>query len=229
MRILIVASSNSDVKQLADKMDFVQKINPNYITYKYGTLSVDILITGIGSVFTTYNLTKAINANSYELLINVGIAGSFDYFLEQGFVVNVVQDQFADLGIEENNKFYTLSEKELMNENLHPFNKEILKYKGNYEIDEVDALIPVKAITVNTMISDQESIDRLKTRFNPEIITTEGAAFFYVCLLEKIPFLQIRAISNYVEIRKVENWNIPLALKNLTLSIIEIFDELRID
>jgi len=229
LRILIVASSNSDVKQLADKMDFVQKINPNYITYKYGTLSVDILITGIGSVFTTYNLTKAINANSYELLINVGIAGSFDYFLEQGFVVNVVQDQFADLGIEENNKFYTLSEKELMNENLHPFNKEILKYKGNYEIDEVDALIPVKAITVNTMISDQESIDRLKTRFNPEIITTEGAAFFYVCLLEKIPFLQIRAISNYVEIRKVENWNIPLALKNLTLSIIEIFDELRID
>ena len=115
MKILIVASSNTEVKQLVDKMDFIQKINPNYTTYKYGTLSVDILTTGIGSVFTTYYLTKALDANSYELIINIGIAGSFDYFLEQGFVVNVTQDQFADLGIEENNNFYTLSEKELMN------------------------------------------------------------------------------------------------------------------
>lgn len=210
-------------------MDFIQKINPNFITYRYGTLSVDIIVTGIGSVFTTYYLTKALDANSYELLINIGIAGSFDYFLEQGFVVNVIQDQFADLGIEENDRFYTLSEKELMNENLYPFTREILKNKGNYDIDEVDALIPVKGITVNTMVGDQQDIDRLKQKFNPEIITTEGAAFFYVCLLEKIPFLQIRAISNFVEIRKVENWNIPLALKNLTDSIIAIFEELRID
>jgi futalosine hydrolase len=229
LKILIIASSNTEVKQLADKMDFIQKINPNFHTYRYGTLSVDIIITGIGSVFTTYYLTKALDANSYELIINIGIAGSFDYFLEQGFVVNVVQDQFADLGIEENNHFYTLSEKELMDENLYPFTREILKNKGNYDIDEVDALIPVKAITVNTMVGDQWDIDRLKQKFNPEIITTEGAAFFYVCLLEKIPFLQIRAISNFVEIRKVENWNIPLAIKNLTDSIIAIFEELRID
>ncbi len=229
MKILIVAAASREVKQLSDKLEFIQSINANYTCHKYGTLLVDILITGVGNIFTTYNLTKALNATDYDLAINVGIAGSFDYFLEQGFVVNVIQDQFADLGVEEDNNFYTLSEKELMNENIYPFSREILKNKGSFDIDEVDSLIPVKAITVNTLTGNQEAIEKLKIKFNPEIITTEGAAFFYVCLLENMPFLQIRAISNFVEIRKIENWNIPLAIKNLNDSIVEIFNELKLD
>jgi len=229
LKILIVAASNTETKQLSDKLEFVQSINNNYECYKHGTLGIDILVTGVGSIFTTYYLTKALNANNYDLAINIGIAGSFDYFLEQGFVVNVIQDQFADLGVEENDNFYTLSEKELMNENIFPFRREILKNQGTYDIDEVDSLIPVKAITVNTLIGSLGSVEKLKNKFKPEIMTTEGAAFFYVCLMENIPFLQLRAISNFVEIRKVENWNIPLALKNLTDSIATIFEELRLD
>lgn len=229
MRILVVAASNTETKQLSDKLEFIQNIHNNYTCYKYGTLGVDLLTTGIGSIFTTYNLTKALNATDYDLAINIGIAGSFDYFLEQGFVVNVIQDQFADLGVEDDDNFYTLSEKELMNENIYPFIREILKNQGTYDIDEVDSLIPVKAITVNTLLGNQEAIEKLKKKFKPEILTTEGAAFFYVCLMEKVPFLQLRAISNFVEIRKVENWNIPLALKNLSESIITIFEELRLD
>ncbi len=229
MKILIVAASGREIKRLSDKLEYIKSVNSNYSCYKYGTLLVDMIITGVGSIFTTYNLTKALSASNYDLAINVGIAGSFDYFLEQGFVVNVVQDQFADLGVEEDNNFYTLSEKELMNENIYPFIREVLKNKGNFDIDEVDSLIPVKAITVNTLTGNQDSIEKFRNKFNPEIITTEGAAFFYVCLLEDIPFLQIRAISNFVEIRKIENWNIPLAIKNLNDSIIAIFDELRLD
>ncbi len=229
MKILIVAASNTETKQLSDKLEFVQSINNNYLCYKYGTLGIDILVTGVGSIFMTYYLTKALSANNYDLAINIGIAGSFDYFLEQGFVVNVIQDQFADLGVEENDNFYTLSEKELMNENIYPFSREILKNQGTYDIDEVDSLIPVKAITVNTLTGSLDSLEKLKNKFKPEIMTTEGAAFFYVCLMEDIPFLQLRAISNFVEIRKIENWNIPLALTNLSDSILTIFEELRLD
>jgi futalosine hydrolase len=90
-------------------------------------------------------------------------------------------------------------------------------------------LIPVKAVTVNTLHGSKESIKRVKEKFNPEIETMDGAAFFYVCLSEKVPFLQIRAISNFVEIHRIENWNIPLAIDNLTDTVIAIFDELRID
>jgi len=229
LKILIIAATHREVKQLRDRLQFIQQ-HRSYLTgYQYGNLMIDILVTGLGSVFMTYHLTKIFGAISYDLAINIGIAGSFDYFLEQGFVVNVVQDQFADLGFEEKNEFYTLSEKEMLDENSYPFTEEILRSLGNFEIEEVESLIPVKAITVNTLHGSKERIKIIKEKFNPEIETMDGAAFFYVSLSEKVPFLQIRSIASFVEIRKIENWNIPLALSNLTDTLLAIFNELRID
>jgi futalosine hydrolase len=229
MKILLVASSNSEVKLLRDKLTLVSKIYNNLYNYRFGNLDIDILITGHGSVFMTYHLTKVLHEFSYDLAVNLGIAGSFDYFLELGFVVNVIQDQFADLGFEEKDSFFTLGEKELLNEDSFPFTGEILRNLGSFEIDVVESLIPVKAITVNTLHGRQENIQKVKSRFKCEVETMAGAAFFYACLMEKIPFLQIRSISYFIEIRKVENWNHPLALGNLTATILEILEELRAD
>ena len=39
-----------------------------------------------------------------------------------------------------------------------------------------------------------------------------------------IEFFQIRAISNYVEERSKEKWNISLAIKNLNLELNRILD-----
>jgi futalosine hydrolase len=229
MKILLVASSNSEIKLLRDKLTFVAKIFYNLSNYRLGTLDIDILITGHGSIFMAHHLTRILHTFNYDLAINIGISGSFDYFLELGFVVNVIQDQFADLGFEEKESFFTLSEKEMLKEDSFPFTGEILRSLGNFEIDVVESLIPVKAITVNTLHGRQENIQKIKNRFKCEIETMSGAAFFYVCLMEKIPFLQIRAVSYFIEIRKVDNWNLPLAFSNLTATIMEILEELRVD
>lgn len=229
MKILLVASSPSEVKLLRDKLHFVSKLNGNMSSHKLGNLDVDILVTGYGSAFVAYHLTKALNTYSYDLAINLGVAGSFDYFLELGFVVNVIQEQFADLGFEDKDTFFSLSEKEMLNEDSFPFTEGVLRSLGNFEIEVVDSLIPVKGITVNTLHGAQESIQKVKGRYKCEIETLSGAAFFYTCLMEKIPFLQIRAISYFIEIRKVENWNHPLALGNLTTTVLEILEELRLD
>jgi futalosine hydrolase len=229
MKILIVSASSTEIKEIRDKLTFINKLSPNLSAYKFGKLNIDLLVTGYGSVFTTFYLTRTLQANSYDLAINAGVAGSFDYFLEQGFVVNVISDQFADVGFEDKNEFYTLGEKEMLNEDSFPFTGEVMHTLGNYEIEEVDSLIPVKAITVNTIHTSQEKIQRLKNKYKAEIETMDGAAFFYVCLMEKVPFLQIRSVSNFVEIPRVENWYLPLALKNLTKSLMDIFEELRVE
>jgi futalosine hydrolase len=52
----------------------------------------------------------------------------------------------------------------------------------------------------------------------------EGAAFHFACLQEKIPFLQLRCISNYVEVRDKSKWNIPLAVKNLNQVLVEVVE-----
>jgi futalosine hydrolase len=52
----------------------------------------------------------------------------------------------------------------------------------------------------------------------------EGAAFFYVCEQTKTSCLQIRAISNVVERRNRENWQIELAIKSLNDTLIKLFE-----
>jgi futalosine hydrolase len=229
LKILIIAAVNREVVDIINKLEFIHQIDANYRSYKLGNLSVDVLTTGYGSVFTAYYLTRALNMINYDLAINIGLAGSFDHFLEQGFIVNVVQDQFADLGIEHKNNFYSLFEEELMNENEFPFVDAKLNSLGNFEIEEVESLIPVKAVTVNTLHSDPKWINLIRQKYSPEIETMNGAAFSYVCLSEKVPFLQIRAVSHFVEIRRVENWNIPVAIKNLSGSLVSILEELRVE
>ena len=227
MKVIIVAASRNEIRNLTERLDFNMAFDNNISSYNLGDTDVDVLITGHGTVFTTYHLLKALNLFNYDLAINAGIAGSYDYFLELGSVVNVIQDQFADLGYEEIDSFFTLSEKEMLKENSYPFTGEVLKNNETYNIHEVESLLQVKSVTLNTLNINMDRIARIKSKFNCDIETMEGAAFFYVCMMEKIPFLQIRSISYFVELRKVENWHIPVAVRNLSEAVYKIIGALR--
>jgi futalosine hydrolase len=58
----------------------------------------------------------------------------------------------------------------------------------------------------------------------------EGAAFFMAFNQTNCYVIQLRSISNYVEKRNKEKWNMPLAIKNLNdclhKVILEINDQL---
>jgi futalosine hydrolase len=77
----------------------------------------------------------------------------------------------------------------------------------------------VKGITVNTVHGNTASIRKIVKKFNPDIESMEGAAFFFACAQFQIPCLQIRAVSNYVERRNKKNWKLDLAIKNLNFYI----------
>ncbi|ULT38317.1 hypothetical protein KRR40_24600 [Niabella defluvii] len=53
----------------------------------------------------------------------------------------------------------------------------------------------------------------------------EGAALHYVALMEKIPFLQIRGISNYVGERDKRKWNFKDAIDNLNNELVRIVEQ----
>jgi futalosine hydrolase len=53
----------------------------------------------------------------------------------------------------------------------------------------------------------------------------EGAAFIYASLSEGIPFIQIRAVSNYIEERDKTTWDLEKALKNLNKVLGDVFRE----
>ena len=187
------------------------------------SFETDLLITGVGSMATAWSLKQWITLNEKpDLAINAGIAGSFNERLNIGDVVMPVSDCFADAGVEDGENFLTLSESGLISANDFPYKDGLLYTDTRYNEKMKSILEPVRAITVNTATGSETTRGKLLKKFNPDIETMEGATFFYICSREYIPFLALRAISNKVESRNKNNWNIDLALHNLSEKLIDV-------
>ena len=184
---------------------------------------IDLLIGGVGSISTAWYMTQWISANEKPFLaINAGIAGSYSDDLPVGSVLMPVSDCFADAGIEDGENFMTLYESGLSDPDEFPYSMGMIKSDNLYTKKAERILKPVKAITVNTATGSDSTRKKLVDKFNPDIETMEGAAFFYICARQRIPFISLRAISNRVELRDRNKWNIPLALDNLAVKLEEL-------
>ena len=186
--------------------------------------AADFLITGVGCPAAIYHLTKRLHQIDYDLVIQAGIAGSFKRSINPGDVVVVREDNFADMGISEKNNFYTIFEKGFADENLFPFTKGWLR--NDAELIDRLSLEKVKAVTVNAVTDNEEQINTLISKFDPQVETMEGAALHYICLQENIPFLQLRSISNYVGERDKTKWKMKEAVENLNVELMKIVDKL---
>jgi futalosine hydrolase len=165
-------------------------------------------------------MTKWISTGSKpDLAVNIGIAGSYRDDLVTGEVVIPVSDCFADAGVETNDGFLTLAEAGLEDPDRFPFMGGWINAENRFVAKAVKVLRPVRAVTVNTATGSQNNIKMISKRYHPDIETMEGASFFYICSRENIPFLALRAVSNRVEPRNKEKWNIPLALNNLSATL----------
>ena len=192
MNILIVAATNFEITS------FKIKKNP-------------ILITGIGMVNTAIRLTQVLMKKKYDLVINMGVAGSFCDELKNGDVVEVVEDYFSEVGFEDGESFSEFLDFDLKTEFLNNSKTNLRK---------------VRAITVNTVHGNQNSINEIIERRNVDIESMEGASVFKVCEEFNVPCLQIRSISNKVEQRNKKNWDLDLAIRNLNIEVDKIINNL---
>lgn len=194
---LVVAATVAEIEQC---IPYLQERNIPY------------LITGVGMVSTCYALSKRIAKRDFSYIINIGIAGSLNKDLEIGSLVEIIEDTFSELGAQDGENF--LSVKEL------GFGNATFTFQQPLNLDL--QLLQVSGITVNTVHGNETSIHTIMKRF-PSIQTEsmEGAAVFYVCEQENIPCVQVRSISNYVEVRDKSRWNIPLAIQNINNWLLE--------
>jgi futalosine hydrolase len=219
LRILFVTATSSEADTL--KMIPGMQIIPEGFSFEGNEIIP--LVTGVGSVATAWAMTKHFSSGlKHDLAINIGIAGSFRDDLRTGEVVVPVSDCFADAGVETSSGFLTLAEAGLVDPDAFPFRSGRIFSDNRFVSRAVKLLRPVNAITVNTATGLQNNIKMISERYHPDIETMEGAAFFYVCSKENIPFLAIRAVSNRVEPRNRKKWNIPLAITNLSEKLKEV-------
>ena len=226
MKILIVSATFNEIKPLADQLELIKRKDDFISHYKQGdNKEVDILITGVGIASTAYQLGKLLATDKYDFAFNVGIAGAFDKSLNIGDVVNVDSDIISELGAENSASFLKFDELNLGQSSIE---KTLWKVKNDNNICNavLQKLPKVKGITVNTVHGNNDSINKIKQLFHPDIETMEGAAFLQICNAEKIKCAQIRSISNYVEERNTGNWSIGLAIEKLNETAIRIISTL---
>lgn len=217
MNILITAATSTEIQPVIDLLQ-VQKS-------RIQNNECSTLITGIGGIATAYHLTKIAGKQKPDYIIQAGVAGSFHGKFPVGSVVCVQEELMGDLGVEEEKRFKDVFDLGLIIENEHPFSGKTLRNPSDGKIKY--GLPWVRSISVNEITTSRERMELLQDKFEPDIESMEGAAFHYVCLQEKIPFLQVRAISNFVGERNKDRWNLKTAIENLNEKIIEIIHTLH--
>jgi futalosine hydrolase len=197
MQILLVAATNFEIQP------FVSTDH-----------TLDVLIAGVGVPSTIYNLQKKLQDKRYDVVIQAGIAGAFSTDSPLGKTYMVKQDTFGDLGIEEKGVFSSVFKLGFTSENDFPFEHGWLMNKHLLLSSE-----SVIGVTVNKVSDSEIQKQQLIKTYTPAIESMEGAAFHYVCLQEKISFLQLRSVSNHVGERDKNKWKIKDAITSLNIEI----------
>lgn len=215
--ILIVSATPFEIKPLLDYLEIKNPVlGMNLPLKQTSNKEINVLITGVGMVNTSlmvgrYSLTP------FDLALNVGVCGSFDKLSELGELVNITNDVLSEMGAEDGEDFITYDKLNLGS--THQFASNF-----NSSNTQINSLKKVKGITVNTIHGNELSIQKIKNIYNPDVESMEGAAFFAGCSATK-QFLQIRAISNYVEKRDKSKWKMELAINNLNDFLIQFLSE----
>lgn len=209
MKILIVSATLTEVEPLAGST-----IKP-YVPFPIHIIpgmSVDLLVTGVGATATTFHLARY--GSGYDLILNIGIAGSYKKELNIGSIVFVSHDNFGDLGIDDNGSFIPLHKVNFDIKPDNPLADDLMTNPWLNFFNEIN-IIQAKGITLGTTSGSTERIESIKKIWNPDIETMESAAVFYSCLKLHIPFACIRAISNMVEPRDKSHWESHKAINNI--------------
>jgi futalosine hydrolase len=215
MDILLIAATNFEIQPainfLAERDSVIGKNRFN------------VLIAGIGSMSTAYWLTKAIGNKRPDLLIQAGIGGSFSADYPPGSIVLVNEEVTGDLGVEENNEFKDVFDMGLP-QITDPYTGKSLVNKNTGLLQQQNLPL-VKAVTISEISTRPERIRQLQQKYQPVVESMEGAAFHYVALTEKIPYIQLRAVSNFVGERDKTKWKMKDAIGVLNEKLIQMLTQ----
>lgn len=214
MKILVCAATPIEISP------FLKQLH----TGDFHKLKMDVLVTDIGLTATTWSLTKQINLKRPDLIIQAGVGGCFDTSIPLGAVLAIKKETIADQSVVELDKLKTLFDLKLVPQNQYPFTKGWLVNK-NEALKKV-RLKKVAGVSVNEITTSKQKVKFYRDTFNPVVESMEGAALHYVCLMEKIPFLQLRSVSNYIAERNKKNWNMKESIINLNKELINLLHKL---
>ncbi|MEP6749507.1 MAG: futalosine hydrolase [Bacteroidota bacterium] len=216
MNYLLIAATTKEIEPF---LSYIKQASGKKINLP------DVLVTGIGLTATTYHLTKQLRLKKYDLVIQAGVAGCFNKKLSLGSVVVVAKDAIADQSVIELKQLKTLFDLKLVPADQFPYTKTWLVNPYSDWLKKTK-LKRVKGISVNEITTSKQKIAFYEESFNAVTESMEGAALHYTCLMENVPFLQMRSMSNYIGERNKKKWNMKESIINLNTELIQLVENL---
>ena len=212
MKIVIAAATEMELRPFIHLMGVKNDI------------SIEGWITGVGSIATTHFLTENVSNQYQSIVVQVGIAGCFSDTIEIGSAVVVEDELVNDMGVFEKDGYKDLFSLGLLNENSVPFENGVLHNPNEMLLKATDLKF-VRGIGVNEISTSSMKIKLFKEVYKADIESMEGSAFHYVCMMRKIPFIQIRGISNIVGERNKSKWKIKEAIDAIMPPLIKLISQ----
>ena len=192
------------------------------------------LVTGVGPVLTTLNLTRFLceAADTVDTIINFGVAGA--YF--QPDDISACQPQLLDICVAERDLFGDLGI--CMGDTVEYFQGDLVE---NLVFDLKNSLFArctgiLKKncaayrsgtfITVNSVTGKKVRGDMLQQRWNGLCENMEGAAVAQVCMTFAVELFELRCISNMVEDRNPANWCLQEACEKAAVAVNMLVEDL---
>jgi len=213
MKITIVAAMEMELAAAAQQL---KSADP-------GPQDLDIrfLYTGVGIMESTYAMAREFDRDRPDLAIQAGIGGSFSALYGPGSVLAVGEEIVGDVGVVESHGFQNIFDMGFADPHGHPYRSGVLVNHAS-DILAATELPVVRGLTVNEISTDPVKMSMLTRKYAPVVESMEGAPFHYVCLDMHIPFLQIRAISNFTGERDMSKWDFKGSIHNLNETLIRI-------
>lgn len=169
---------------------------------------VHVLVSGVGSWLSAFNLTKVLTLNAYSLVLFVGICGEYDMGRELRRMVHVDRAAFADCGFDRGGGvFESIVGSKFLPKDSFPFsdgwlvNNLAVSPTKEKATSMVASLPRASANTVQRCCYDRDHVDGLLARMPADVETMESAAFHFVCQQLGQKYAEVRCTSNYVDAR----------------------------
>ena len=221
MKILLVSATPFELAPLLSYLESTWD-RTSFFDFEKESKKITTLVTGVGMINSGLAIARYNKISEVDLLLNVGIAGSFSEDISIGAVVEVVKDRYGDFGVEEGNgNRLDAFDMGWEDPNGYPHsNGWLVNDSKKYDTN----LPKVNGVTVNCVSGTAESIAHLINKYGMHVESMEGAVIHQLGLINKMNFRQIRSISNKVEKRDKSSWKIEEAIDNLNNVVIDLIE-----
>lgn len=201
-----------------------------------GGQRVKIVATGPGIVNTVQALTACIEKERPAMVIQTGCAGGFrEAGITIGDVAVATEEVDIHAGIEPSEghnpfplvplPFPLLSQGGKEIKNRYGLDRRLaetfLKITEDSKLFKGVGLFKGPFVTGSTITATDKRAGQLFQAYQPVMESMEGSAAAHTTMLYDIPFMEVRAASNFTGKRDRDSWNLDLAFERCGLAVVE--------